>query len=132
MKQKRFGHIKIPLQRIHIELTNVCDFNCLFCPKPFMERRYGYMETDIAMKAISEIGKYGLAEKVTLHVMGEPTLHPDFFGILDHARSEGVPVGLTTNGGGLGGQVGERLLQYPLHQVDVSLQTPDKKILRPP
>lgn len=126
MKQRKFGQVRIPFKRIHIELTNICDFNCLFCPKPFMTRPLGYMDTGLARRAISEIGEYGLAEKVTFHVMGEPTLHPDFFDILDHAASKNVPVGLTTNGGGLGGSIGKRLLDYPLHQIDVSLQTPDK------
>jgi MoaA/NifB/PqqE/SkfB family radical SAM enzyme len=126
MKQKKFGHVKIPFKRIHLELTNICDFNCVFCPKTFMTRKPGYMDTELALRAISEIGKHGMAEKVTFHVMGEPTLHPDFFDILDHAASENVPVGLTTNGGGLGGTIGQRLLNYPLQQIDVSLQTPDK------
>jgi organic radical activating enzyme len=127
MKQKTFGHVKVPFKRIHIELTNVCDFNCLFCPKPFMKRPYGYMDTHLARTIISEIAKYGLAEKITFHVMGEPTLHPDFFALLEHAATENVPVGLTTNGGGLNGTVGQRLLDCPLHQVDVSLQTADEE-----
>jgi MoaA/NifB/PqqE/SkfB family radical SAM enzyme len=126
MKQKKIGHVQIPFKRIHLELTNICDFNCVFCPKTFMTRKPGYMDTGLAKRAISEIGEHGLAEKVTFHVMGEPTLHPDFFDILEHAASKNVPVGLTTNGGGLSGKIGERLLDYPLQQVDVSLQTPDE------
>jgi len=127
MSKNKVGHIEVPLQRVHIELTNVCDFNCLFCPKAEMKRPYGYMESDIAKRLISEIGEKGIAEKVTFHVMGEPTLHPDFFGILDHACKEGVKVGLTTNGSRLGGQTGQRLLDYDLHQIDISLQTPDER-----
>ncbi|UCF87070.1 MAG: SPASM domain-containing protein, partial [Nitrospiraceae bacterium] len=61
----------------------------------------------------------------TFHVMGEPTMHHDFFQILEHAQSEKVNVGLTTNGSGLGGTTGKRLLDYDLYQIDVSLQTPD-------
>jgi len=127
MEKRYFGHIEIPLKRIHIELTNVCDFNCLFCPKSEMERPYGYMETGLAKRIIDEIGEHGLTEKVTFHVMGEPTLHPDFFHILAHAHEKGVKVGLTTNGGGLGGEVGSRLLDHNLHQIDISLQTPDAR-----
>lgn len=127
MEKRRFGHIEVPLQRVHIELTNVCDFNCAFCPKSEMKRPYGYMETDLAKRIISEIGDNGIAEKITFHVMGEPTLHKEFFTILDHARAHGVKVGLTTNGGGLGGPIGQGLLKYPLHQLDISLQTPDAR-----
>ena len=127
LKHKKFGHVHIPFKRIHLELTNVCDFNCSFCPKCVMKRSYGYMDTELAYRTISDIKNLGLAEKITFHVMGEPTLHKDFFKILDHAAKVGMPVGLTTNGGGLGRSVGQRLLEYPLHQVDVSLQTPDAR-----
>jgi MoaA/NifB/PqqE/SkfB family radical SAM enzyme len=127
MGKKHFGHIEIPLQRVHIELTNVCEFNCVFCPKTQMTRPYGYMDTDLARKIITEIGENGICDKITFHVMGEPTLHRDFFKILDHAQKVGVPVGLTTNGAGLGGSAGKRLLDYDLHQIDISLQTPDEK-----
>ena len=59
--------------------------------------------------------------------MGEPTYHPDFFEILEHAQMEKVAVGLTTNGSTLGGKRGKGLLEYNLHQLDISLQTPNKK-----
>lgn len=125
-KQQSLGHIRIPLQRVHIELTNVCDFNCRFCPKSQMTRPYGYMETELAKRVISEIGEKAVCEKITFHVMGEPTLHRDFFDILEFARKKQVNVGLTTNGGSLGGEVGRRLLDTELHQIDISIQTPDE------
>ncbi len=121
-----FGYIQIPLQRIHLELTNVCNFNCTFCPKSVMTRPYGYIDKDLAKRAISEIASNRLCEKITFHVMGEPTLHPHFFEILEHSLKEGVKVGLTTNGSTLGTNIGKRLLEYDLHQMDVSLQTPDE------
>ncbi|MBI4681550.1 MAG: radical SAM protein [Nitrospirae bacterium] len=127
MKNRNYGHIEIPLKRVHIELTNVCNFDCVFCPKSEMKRPYGFMETGLAKRIITELSKEGICEKVTLHVMGEPTLHRNFFEILDHARNENIKVGLTTNGAGLGGKTGKLLLDYDLHQIDVSLQTPDKK-----
>jgi molybdenum cofactor biosynthesis enzyme MoaA len=83
MSKHRFGHIEIPLQRVHIELTNVCDFNCCFCPKSEMKRPFGFMETDLAKGVITEIGSNHICEKITLHIMGEPTIHPDFFEILE-------------------------------------------------
>lgn len=127
MQPHKFGHVQIPFKRIHLELTNVCDFSCAFCPKEFMTRPYGYMEAELAREVISQVGKHGLAEKITFHVMGEPTLHPHFFDLLEHADACRVAVGLVTNGAGLGGKVGRRLLDYSLHQIDVSLQTPDER-----
>lgn len=126
-RNKKFGHIKTPLKRIHIELTNVCEFNCAFCPKSEMKRPYLYMDADLAKGILDQIRQAGLAEKVTFHVMGEPTLHPRFLEILDHAEEIGLPVGLTTNGAGLGRAVGRELLDRKLHQIDVSFQTPDRE-----
>lgn len=126
-EKRRFGHIDIPLQRVHLELTNICDFNCVFCPKEMMTRPYGQMPEALAKRLITEIRQEGICEKITFHVMGEPLLHRDFFGILDHARQEGMQVGLTTNGGRLGAESARRLLDYPLYQLDISLQTPDER-----
>jgi MoaA/NifB/PqqE/SkfB family radical SAM enzyme len=130
MGKKRFGHIEVPLQRVHIELTNICEFNCVFCPKVVMDRPPGYMDAGLAKRVLTELKDNGICEKVTFHVMGEPTLHKDFFGILAHARNEGLNVGLTTNGAGLRGETGKRLLEFGLHQVDISLQTPDASSFR--
>ncbi len=127
MEKREIGHIEAPLKRIHIELTNACEFDCVFCPKPMMERAYGFMKPELGKKIISEIAETGLSEKVTFHVMGEPTLHPQLFTLLEHAAREKVKVGLTTNGKNLGGEVGKKLLDYPLGQLDISFQTPDEE-----
>ena len=50
-----------------------------------------------------------------------------FFEILSYSKKVGIKVGLTTNGAGLGRKVGEKLLDYPLYQIDISVQTPDAK-----
>ena len=125
--KKLFGHIEVPLKRIHIELTNICNFDCVFCPKNEMERPPGSMDVDLAKGIIDTVKTNDICEKITFHVMGEPTLHPKFFEILDYAGAQDVNVGLTTNGTGLTGKAGRRLVDYDLHQIDVSLQTPDEK-----
>jgi MoaA/NifB/PqqE/SkfB family radical SAM enzyme len=92
-----------------------------------MNRKYGYMDTDLAKKIVTELKENNICDKITFHVMGEPTLHPDFFDILSYACNEGMKVGLTTNGGGLGSKIGDKLLNYNLYQIDISLQTPEEK-----
>ncbi len=125
--KKLFGYVEVPLKRIHIELTNICNFDCVFCPKNEMKRKPGYIDVDLAKGIIDTVKKNELAEKITFHVMGEPSLHPKFFDILDYAGTKNLNVGLTTNGTGLIGKAGKRLVDYDLHQIDVSLQTPDEK-----
>lgn len=60
---------------------------------------------------------------LSLHVMGEPLLHPDLGELLDHCHSNGFQVNLTTNGTLLPRE-GELLLDSPaLRQVDISLHS---------
>jgi len=83
------------------------------------------MEKELAFCALDQIADLELAQKVTFHVMGEPLLHPDFFEILDYAIDKGIRIGLTTNGSLLQPKMIERLATRDLHQIDISLQTPD-------
>jgi MoaA/NifB/PqqE/SkfB family radical SAM enzyme len=112
-------------QRIHVELTNRCNFSCVFCPDGRMTRKRGTMDVDVAFSVLDQIADLDLAEKVTFHVMGEPLLHPQFFGILDHAHERGLSVGLTTNGALLRPETIRQLAERDLFQIDISLQTPD-------
>jgi hypothetical protein len=114
-------------QRIHLELTNRCNFSCVFCPDGIMTRKRGTMDESLAKSALDQIAALNLAEKVTFHVMGEPLLHPNLFEILDHAASRDLNVGLTTNGALLKPDTIERLAKRDLYQIDISLQTPDKE-----
>ena len=114
-------------QRIHLELTNKCNFSCVFCPDGQMTRKRGVMDEALARSALDQISELALAEKVTFHVMGEPLLHPRFFPILDHARARGLAVGLTTNGALLKPETIQALAERDLHQIDISLQTPDRE-----
>lgn len=114
-------------RRIHIELTNRCNFSCTFCPMGKMTRRKEFIDPGLACSAIDQIAELALTEKITFHVMGEPLLHPAFFSILSHAKQRKVPVGLTTNGALLTKRTIQRLVENNLHQIDISLQTPDRE-----
>lgn len=92
-----------------------------------MTRKRGFMDRDLACSALDQISELNLAEKVTFHVMGEPLLHPKLLEILDHARSVRLPVGLTTNGALLKPSTIQALAERDLHQIDISLQSPDRE-----
>ncbi|MCH7624223.1 MAG: radical SAM protein, partial [Nitrospinae bacterium] len=119
--------VGFPLQRIHIELTNVCNFDCTFCPKQEMTRKYEYMEYERVCGIIDQIAEYNLAEKITFHVMGEPFMHPRFFDILDYAAQLNVKTGITTNGTYLDEEMAARLEKVTVSQLNISLQTPDEE-----
>ncbi|MBI5185234.1 MAG: radical SAM protein [Nitrospinae bacterium] len=120
------GLIDFPIQRVHLELTNACNFDCSFCPKTIMSRKPGMMDTALAKSVIDDLARNNITEKVTFHIMGEPMLHPDFFFIVKHVRERGLRAGVTTNGSFLSTETAGMLRELEVDQVNISLQTPDE------
>lgn len=125
MRQK-IGVINLPVNRIHIELTNICNFSCEFCPEEKMNRSLGRMSTDMAEDIIKEIALYKIAKDVYFHVMGEPTLHPDLTLLSEIAAQKGLRVCITTNGSMLNKKLYRELKAAGVKQIFISLQTPDE------
>ncbi len=87
-----------PLERIHLEVTNVCNFKCEFCPDAIMERKRGHMDIDLLEKALDEIADHNLAKIVAFHLMGEPLIYPHIFDAIEMAIARQLNLHLTTNG----------------------------------
>ncbi len=79
-------------KKTYIEITNVCNLDCDFCPKT--KRKPEFMSLELFKKAIKE----DLSDEITLHIMGEPLLHPKIKKILDFAEEKDIRINLTTNG----------------------------------
>lgn len=61
---------------LQIELTNICNFNCIYCPRPFLNRKLQYMSKEVYGQILSMFIKQ--ATTVILNKDGEPLLHPNF------------------------------------------------------
>jgi radical SAM protein with 4Fe4S-binding SPASM domain len=81
-------------KRIYIEITNVCNADCGFCPKT--SRKPAFMGLDLFKKILDEVKGY--SEYLYFHVMGEPLLPPDIGAFLDLCGEKGFKVNITTNG----------------------------------
>ena len=72
---------------MHLESTNYCNANCYFCPHKTLRRGLGYMDVKLFERAVDEIGIYGV-RRLTLHLMGEPLLHPEIFNMVAYAKTK--------------------------------------------
>ncbi|NEQ32361.1 MAG: radical SAM protein [Leptolyngbya sp. SIO4C5] len=117
------------LDRLHIEVTNVCNFKCEFCPDAIMQRSRGHMDFALLSQLIDEISDRQLARIVTFHLMGEPLIYPFIFEAIERAVKKGLALHLTTNGSTfhLRPDHIERLVTSGIPKVTISLQTPDPK-----
>ena len=106
-------------KRAYVEITNVCNLRCSFCPGTTRAPRT--MTTDEFRVLAEKLRPY--TDYLYFHVMGEPLLHPDLPALLQIAADLGFRVCLTTNGTLLGKRA-ETLRNAPaLHKVSISLHS---------
>ena len=106
-------------KRIYLEITNVCNLSCSFCPGT--RRAPRFLSADDFSMLLKKLRPFG--RDLYLHVMGEPLLHPDLETLLREAGAQDFSVCLTTNGTLLP-EAEEVLLRSPaLRKVSVSLHS---------
>lgn len=107
------------LKRAYVEITNVCNLRCTFCPGTRRAGRFLPPETfrELAEKLQRHVSY------VYLHVMGEPLLHPRLEEILDIAAGLRLRVCVTTNGTLLGERAPLLLRAPALYKISVSLHS---------
>lgn len=81
-------------KKIYIEITNVCNLNCKFCPET--NRKKETMSVKNFKKIIRKIHSY--TNLVCLHVKGEPLLHNQLDGIFQILENYNLKANITTNG----------------------------------
>lgn len=121
------GAIASPtLDRLHIEVTNVCNFKCEFCPDAIMERKRGHIDLKLLEKLLDEIADKHLTKIVTFHLMGEPLIYPHIFKAIALAVDRKLELHLTTNGSTFAIRPDhiEKLVASGIPKVTISLQTP--------
>ena len=73
-------------KQIYIEITNICNLNCSFCPKNSRPKKFMSVEEfDTITDEISP-----LTNTICLHLMGEPLLHPNIKEIFGNKIRGGI------------------------------------------
>jgi len=106
-------------KKVYIEISNVCNLQCTFCPEVDREKRF--MEPELFKKVARAVAP--LTDEVCFHLMGEPLLHPEFDAYLNYCETLGLPVNLTTNGMLLNEERAKALRSPALKQINFSLQS---------
>lgn len=106
-------------QKIYLEITNICNLQCSFCPST--QRKARFM-TPAQFETVTEQLR-GYSRYLYFHLMGEPLLHPELDRLLDIAGKKGFYVNFTTNGTLLS-ERGAIIANSPtVHRINISLQS---------
>ena len=107
------------LKKAYLEITNVCNLACAFCPGTRRAKRFMPLEEFKILSA--RLRPH--TDYLYFHLMGEPLLHPELGEFLAHAGALGFRVILTTNGTLLPERENLLLSAPALHKVNISLQS---------
>ena len=120
--RRRNPHGDVPAvpKRIIVEPTNACNLKCGFCGNANMLRKWTFLEMDLYKRLIAEMVELEIP-RITLHTIGEPTMHPELPQLVKIARENGLIVTLSTNGTRLTEEYCEALVDAAPHILSVSL-----------
>ncbi len=107
------------LRKAYLEITNICNLACSFCPGT--KREKAFMSVDDFRRYAAKLRPH--TQYLYLHLMGEPLLHPELEKLLEITNEFDFRVIITTNGTLLKERA-QLLLEAPaVHKINISLQS---------
>ena len=110
---------------IDIELTNLCQANCLMCPRAAVESRpKGIMSEETFQNIVKKIKKSDI-ETISFSGHGEPLINKNIFNYIKLLKSElpFIDTVLVTNGALLTQDTVKKLLELKLDAITISFQS---------
>lgn len=104
--------------KAYVEITNICNKNCSFCPgtvRPL--KRLTMEEFEVIAHKLQGVTKY-----LYFHIMGEPLTHPLLTDFVMKAKELGFHPAITTNGSLLAKRGGE-LVEAAPYKVNISVHS---------
>lgn len=115
MNKKRFN-------KIYLEITNICNLKCSFCPEG--KRKKEFIKLESFEYIVNQIKDY--TNLIALHVKGEPLMHPELENILKICYESGLKVNITTNATLLEKNLNILLNSPAIRQINMSLHSVNK------
>nr|MBE6545594.1 radical SAM protein [Oscillospiraceae bacterium] len=104
--------------RVYVEITNICNRSCSFCPGTTREKR---RMTLPEFKFVAD-SLVGVTDYIYFHVMGEPLTHPELPEFIKYATAKGFKCAVTTNGTLISKRADE-LIKAGVYKVNLSVHS---------
>ena len=122
-------------QSLHIDIGNLCNFKCTFCPTgdstllAKVNRPKGMMPFELFKKIIDDLKEMcdstgGMVEEMHLYKDGEPMIHKELGKIIAYAKQSGTALSVetTTNGSLLTKEKAVEIIEAGLDVLRVSIE----------
>jgi MoaA/NifB/PqqE/SkfB family radical SAM enzyme len=110
-----------PPDRLYIESTNICNLSCIMCPTGRKEqvRKKGYMDVELFKSIVDQMAPW--VQATTLHIWGEPLMHPKMFDMIEYCHKVGLRSEISTNATLLNEERSRRILDAGLGAIYLCL-----------
>ena len=114
---------------LHVELTTVCQCNCLICPRHIIpkQRSLGHMTDETRKLLLDRIDEHPeKVNKVSLCGFGEPLCYPHVYSFLEELieRQPGISINIDTNGVFLNEDATYRIIDLGIKKLKISINFP--------
>jgi len=84
-------------ERMYLESTNTCNLRCIMCPigRGVSKRKKGFIDWDLFRAIVDEMAPH--VRTTTLHIWGEPLLHPRIIDMIAYCHDHGLHAEISTN-----------------------------------
>jgi radical SAM protein with 4Fe4S-binding SPASM domain len=114
------------LRLLFWETTAGCNLECIHCRRLDVSQQL--MKTDMtteeSLRFVSQLAAF--AKPILVLSGGEPLFRPDIFQIAVHARDQGLPVALATNGTLIDEPMAQRIVDAGIRRVAISIDGADE------
>lgn len=111
--------MKKRFKKINVEVSNVCNLKCSFCPEVVRDKKM--MSLELFEKIVEQVAP--ITEQVCFHLMGDPLVHPQLKELIEICHRYHAKVFFVTNGVLLREEKSELLFHPVIDQVCFSLHS---------
>jgi len=107
--------------RMYLESTNSCNLRCIMCPTGLGQsiRKRGFIDYDLFRQIVDEMAPH--VKATTLHIWGEPLLHPRIVEMIAYCRERGLHAEISTNATLLTPEISKEILEAGLGTIYLCL-----------
>ncbi|MFH1085254.1 MAG: radical SAM protein [Chloroflexota bacterium] len=107
--------------RMYLESTNACNLRCIMCPIGcgLAKRKKGFLDYVLFRQIVDEMAPH--VSMTTLHIWGEPLLHPRIVDMIAYCRQRGLHAELSTNAVLLTPEMSQAILEAGLGAIYLCL-----------
>jgi len=107
--------------RMYLESTNACNLRCVMCPSglELVTRPKGFMNYEFFTQIVDEMAPH--VQTTTLHIWGEPLLHPRIYDMIAYCHSRGLHSEISTNATLLNEETSRQILEAGLGAIYLCL-----------